>query len=113
MKKSLVALSCSVTMAATLAFAQGADEGYQMARVVSIEKGAADAQHMTGSDLYKISMRLGDTVYNCHASASPAVFIDWSTGKEFFAKLNGKTMLVKGPNGQIVELNIVGKKTPK
>ena len=68
---------------------------------------------MADSDRYKISMRLGDTVYNCQASASPAVFIDWSTGKEFPAKLNGKTMLVKGPNGQVVELNIVGKKTPK
>ena len=62
---------------------------------------------------YKISMRLGDTVYACRASAPAAVFIDWTAGKEFPAKLNGKVLLVKNPDGQVVELNIVGKKTPK
>jgi len=100
-------------MAAMLAYAQSADEGYQMARVVSFEKLAADAQHMQNSDRYKISMRLGDTVYACHASAPAAVFIDWSPGKEFPAKLNGTILLVKNLNGQVVELNIVGKKTAK
>ena len=113
MKTGLVALLCFITMAAIIAYAQNADEGYQMARVVSFEQVAADARHMENSDRYKISMRLGDTVYACHASAPAAVFIDWSAGKEFPAKLNGKTLLVKSPNGQVVELNIVGKKTPK
>jgi hypothetical protein len=113
MKTCLVALSCCITMAAMLAYAQSGDEGYQMARVVSFERAAADAQHMENSDRYKISMRLGDMVYACHASAPAAVFIDWSSGKEFPAKLNGKILLVKNPNGQVVELNIVGKKTPK
>ena len=113
MKTCLVGLLCCLTMAAMLADAQSADEGYEMARVVSFEKVAADAQHMENSDRYKISMRLGNTVYACHASAPAAVFIDWSTGKEFPAKLNGKVLLVKNPNGQVVELNIVGKKTPK
>ena len=100
-------------MAAMLAYAQSADEGYQTARVVSFEKVAANAQHMADSDRYKISMRMGDTVYACHASAPAAVFLDWTPGKEFPAKLNGKVLLVKNPNGQIVELTIVGKKTPK
>ena len=113
MKTRLVALSCCITLAATLAYAQSADEGYEMARVVSFEKVAADAQHMEDSDRYKISMRLGDTVYLCRASAPAAVFIDWTTGKEFPAKLNAKVLLVKNPNGQVVQLNIVGKKTPK
>lgn len=113
MKTRLVALSCCVAMAAMLAYAQSADEGYQMARVVSFERAAADAQHMGDSDNYKISMRLGETVYACHANAPAAVFIDWTTGKEFPAKLNGKILLVKNPNGQVVQLNIVGKKTLK
>ena len=113
MKTCWIALSCCITMVAMLAFAQSADEGYQMARVVSFERVAADAQHMADADRYKISMRLGDTVYACHASAPAAVFIDWTTEKEFPAKLNGKVLLVKNPNGQVVELNIVGKKTPK
>lgn len=113
MKTSLVALSCCLTMAVMLAYAQSADEGYQMARVVSFERVAADAQHMANGDQYKISMRLGNTVYNCHASAPAAVFIDWTTGKEFPVKINEKVMLAKNPNGQVVELNIVGKKTPK
>ena len=113
MKTRLVALSCCITLAATLAYAQSADEGYQMARVVSFEKVAADAQHMEDSDRYKISMRLGDTVYLCRASAPAAVFIDWTTGKEFPAKLNGKVLLVKNTNGQVLELNVVGKKTQK
>lgn len=113
MKTFLVALSCCITMAAMLAYAQSPDEGYQMARVVAFEKLAANAQHMEDSDTYKISMRMGDTVYMCRASGDAATFIDWTTGKEFPAKLNGKVLQVKNPNGQIVELNIVGKKKPK
>ena len=116
MKTRLVVLSCCIAMAAMLAYAQSADEGYQMARVVAIERVAANAQHMENEDNYKISMRLGGIVYACHASAPAAVFIDWTTGKEFPAKLNvpnGKVLLVKNPDGQVVELNIVGKKTPK
>ncbi len=113
MKTRLLALSCCITMAAMLAYAQGTDEGYQTARVVAFERVAADAQHMADSEHYKISMRLGETIYACRASAPAAVFIDWTIGKEFPAKLNGKVLLVKNPNGQIVELNIVGKKTSK
>ena len=113
MKTWSIALSCCIAMAAMLAYAQSADEGYQMARVVAFERAAADAQHMENSDRYKISMRLGDTLYVCHANAPTATFIDWSTGKQFPAKLNGKVLLVKNPDGQVVELNIVSKKTPK
>jgi hypothetical protein len=97
-------------MAAISANAQSADEGYQMARVVAFERVAASAQHMEDSDRYKISMRLGNTVYNCRASAPAATFIDWTTGKEFPTKLDGKVLLVKNPNGQVVELNIAAKK---
>jgi hypothetical protein len=100
-------------MAAIIAHAQSADDGFQMARVVAFERVAANAQHMEDSDRYKISMRLGDTVYGCNASGQSAVFIDWTTGKEFPAKVNGKILLVKNPNGQIVELSIVSKKAPK
>ena len=113
MKAWLVAVSCCITMAATLACAQGTDEGYQTAKVVSYEKLASNAQHMADSGGYKISMRLGDTVYACRASGPASAFIDWTTGKEFPAKVNAKVLLVKNPNGQIVELNIVGKKTAK
>jgi hypothetical protein len=113
MKTYLVVLLCSLTMAVMLAYAQSPDEGFQMARVVAFERVSADAQHVANGDQYKISMRLGGTVYACHASAPPEVFIDWTTGKEFPAKLSDKIMLVKNPNGQMVELNIVGKKTPK
>jgi hypothetical protein len=111
--KTCLVLWCCITMTAMLAYAQGADEGYQTARVVAFERVAAEAQHMDNADRYKISMRMGDTVYACRASAPAAVFIDWTIGKEFPAKLNGKVLLVKNPNGQLVELNIVGKKTPK
>jgi len=113
MKTCLVAIACSITLAAMLAYGQSADEGYQMARVVAFEKVVANAQHMADSERYKISMRLGDTVYNCTANAPPAVFLDWTTGKEFPAKLNGKVLLVKNTNGQVLELNVVGKKTQK
>jgi hypothetical protein len=113
MKMRLVALLCLVTVAAMLAVAQGADEGYQMARVVAFERVAASAQHMEKSDNYKISMRLGDTVYACRASGSAATFNDWTTNKEFPAKLNGKVLLVKNLDGQVLEFNITGKKTQK
>jgi len=113
MKIALVALSCLLAMATILAAAQSADEGFQMARVVSIDKVAANAQHPEDADRYKISMRLGDTVYSCQANAPAAVFIDWSPGKEFPSKLDGKVLHVKGPQGQMVDLNVVGKKTSK
>jgi hypothetical protein len=113
MKLGLIALSCCVALAAMLAHAQSADEGYQMATVVAFERAAASAQHMENSDNYKISMRLGDTIYACRTSAPAGTFMDWVAGKEFPAKVNGKVLLVKNPNGQVVELNIVSKKIPK
>ncbi len=113
MKTRLVALSCCFTMAAMLAYAQSADEGYQTATVLAIEKVAANAQHMEDSGGYKISMRLGDTIYACHASGPAAAFIDWAPGKEFPARVNAKVLLAKNPNGQVVELSIVSKKKPK
>jgi len=112
MKTFLLALLCCTTLAATLAYGQG-DEGFQPARVVAFERVANDAQHPEKSDSYKISMRLGDTIYNCHANAPVTVFNDWTINKEFPTKLNGKVLLVKNPDGQIVELTIVGKKKPK
>jgi len=113
MRRFPVALTCCITLAAVLAIAQDMDEGFQMARVVAFERVAANAQHMENSDQYKISMRLGDTVYACRASGPAANFLDWHEGKEFPAKLNGKVLLVKSPNGQVVELNVVGRKNPK
>jgi hypothetical protein len=113
MRKCSLALLCLVTLAAMLAYAQSADEGFQPATVVSIDKVAADAQHPENADRYKISMRLRNTIYSCHADGGPAVFLGWSPGKEFPARLNGKVLEVKSPNGQTVEMNIVGKKTPK
>src|SRR5271167_2218827 len=74
MKTWLVAVSCCVTMAAMFAYAQGADEGYQTATVVAIEKLAANAQHMEDSGGYKISMRLAGTVYTCRSSGPAAAF---------------------------------------
>jgi hypothetical protein len=113
MKTCLLALLCCITLAATLALAQSGDEGFQTATVVAFERVPEDARHMEKGDQYKISLRLGNTIYNCHANAPASTFIDWTTGKEFPVKINDKLMLAKNPNGQIVELNIVGKKTPK
>ncbi len=112
MKKWLVVLSC-FAVAGVLAWAQSTEEGYQTATVVSIEQVAANAQHPENSDRYKIALRMGDMLYLCQSSGSVSVFMDWTRGKEFPAKLNGKTLLVKVPNGQTVELSIVGKKKPK
>lgn len=115
MKRLAVALCCCVAMSTILAYAQTADAGFEMARVVAFDRVAADAQHMENSDQYKISMRLGGTVYACRGSGPASTFIDWSAGKEFPARLdmNNKLMTVKGPNGQLVDLKIVGKKAAK
>jgi len=113
MKTRWLAVMCCIALAAMLAHAQNADEGYQTARVLAIEKLAANAQHMESSGGYKISMRLADTIYICHSSGPAAAFINWAPGKEFPAKLNDKVLLVKNPDGQVLELNITGKKTPK
>ena len=106
MKKRLVALSCLIAITAVLACAQAADEGFQPARVAGIEKMAENAQHMSDEAHYKISMRLNGMLYACQVSAPVATFIDWSPGKEFPAKVDGKTLLVKNLNGQIVQMNI-------
>ena len=111
MKTCWVVLVCG-TLAVTLAFAQADDEGFQPARVVSIDHMSADARHPEKADQYKVSMRMGDVLYLCQSSASPSAFLDWSPNKEFPAKLEGKMLLVNGPHGQ-VQLNITVKKTPK
>ncbi|HLW87475.1 MAG TPA: hypothetical protein VKR57_03215 [Terriglobales bacterium] len=110
MRTCVVAVLCCITMTAMLCYAQGADEGYQTATVVSIEKLAADAQHMEKGDQFKISMNMGGALYLCKVSAPAATFMDWTSGKEFPAKENGKVLLVKNKNGQMVELNIAKKK---
>ena len=112
MKKHMVVISC-ITMAAMLAYAQGSDEGYQTATVASIEKLANDGKHTGDLDRYKLSMRMGDSVYICRASVPAATFMEWVVGKEFPAKENGKVLLVKNRDGKVVELEITGKKKPK
>lgn len=111
MKISLVAVVC-LMVAAALAYGQAADEGFQPASVISIDKVPADAQHPERADQYKVAMRMGSTVYLCQSTAPPAAFLDWSPNKEFPTKLDGKMLLVNGPHGQ-VQLNITGKKTAK
>jgi hypothetical protein len=110
MKRFAIAMLCCITMAAVFAYAQGGDEGFQTATVVSIEKLAADAQHMEKGDQFKISMSMGGALYMCKVSAPAAQFMDWTRGKEFPARENDKVLLVKNRNGQIVELNIAKKK---
>ena len=110
--KTFCAVVLCITTLATLAFAQAADEGFQPARVVSIDRVPADARHPEKADQYKVSMRMGDVLYLCQSSAPPSAFLDWSPNKEFPAKLEGKMLLVNGPHGQ-VQLNITGKKTAK
>jgi hypothetical protein len=113
MKKSLTVLACCLAISAMLAFAQNMDEGYQPAHIVSIDKMAANAEHMSDSDRYKIAMRMNDTLYKCEASGSASLFMGWAPGKDFPAKLNEKTLLVKSPNGQIAELTVKSKKVGK
>jgi hypothetical protein len=110
MKTRTIALLCCVAMAGMLAYGQSADEGFQTATVVSIEKLAADAQHMEKGDQFKISMSMGGALYLCKVSAPAATFMEWTSGKEFPARENGKILEVKNKNGQMVELNIAKKK---
>jgi len=114
MKIRAAALLCCLAMVAMFAYAQG-DEGYQSATVVSFEKVPANEQHPENADQYKIAMRMAGTLYLCQASGPIADFMGWAPNKEFPAKLinNDKAMLVKSPNGQIVQLNIKGTKHPK
>jgi P pilus assembly chaperone PapD len=113
MKTRLLAVTCFVALAALIAYAQTTPPGFEMATVVSIDKVPADARHPENANQYKIAMRMGDTIYNCHANGSPAVFIDWSPNKQFPAQVNGKVLQVKNKDGQMVDLNITGKKAAK
>jgi len=111
MKTWVIAILCCIITAGVFAYAQSADDGYQMATVVSIEKLANDAQHMEKGDQFKISMSMGSAIYLCKVSAPAATFMEWTPGKEFPARENGKVLLVKNKNGRMVELNINKKKS--
>lgn len=113
MRTRLIALSCCIALTAMFAYAQTGD--FQPATVVSIDKLASNAQHPEEGDHYRIGMRMGDTIFICRGSGSPALYMGWSPNKEFPAKvdLKAKTLTVKGPNDQLVELTITGKKTAK
>ena len=112
MRKAIVLSLCFIAIASVLAVAQ---DDFQTARVIAFEKVAADVQHPEKSDSYKMSMRIGDTIYNCKANAPVTVFNDWTVGKEFPARVNekAKLMQVKNFDGQIIDLTITGKKRPK
>ena len=109
MLKRLTALLCCCVLFATVAFAQTAD----MATVVSIDKLAAETKHPEKGDQYKISMRIGNTLFMCHGSGPASSFLDWSPGKQFPTKVSDKVLEVTGPNGVVVDLTITGKKTAK
>lgn len=113
MKARFTAVICGIAVVTAIAIAQNGDAGYQPATVVSIEKLAADAQHPENGDQFKIAMRMADTIYLCRSSAPSAAFLDWSSGKQFPARLNGKVLEVKNFDGQMLQLNITGKKKPK
>ena len=110
MKTCLIALSCWIALAGIMASAQSADAGYGMATVVSIERVANDAQHPENVDNYRMSMRMDNVLYLCHATAPAAEFLNWSPGKQFPARENGKLLEVKNMDGQILELKIVKRK---
>ena len=112
MKKATVLFLCLITVATLLAVAQ---DDFQTARVVAFERVPGDVQHPEKSDSYKMSMRIGDIIYNCKANAPVAVFNDWTVGKEFPARVNekAKVMQVKNFDGNIIDLTITGKKHPK
>jgi hypothetical protein len=113
MKKAFVLSICLLTLASLFAIAQ--DEGFQPARVVAFEKVPGDVQHPEKSDSYKMTMRIGDILYNCKANAPTAVFNDWTINKELPARVDekAKVMQVKNFDGQLIELHITGKKKPK
>ena len=112
MKTCLVALTCCFALAAVLAYAQNADEGFQTAQVVSFEKVAQNEQHPESADHYKIAMRMNGAVYVCKAEGPITDFMGWSPGKQFPAKLDAKEkiMMVKSPSGNTVQLNVQSKK---
>jgi hypothetical protein len=113
MKIRLVAVACCMAIASIFACTVSADDGFQMARVVSFEKLAASVQHPENSDRYQMSMRLGDTLYLCQASGPAKTFMDWTINKELPSRVNGKVMQVKNFDGQVIELKIDKTKKPK
>jgi hypothetical protein len=112
MKARSIALACCLAMTAALAYAQNPDEGFQTAQVVSFEKVAQNEQHAESADHYKIAMRMNGAVYICKAEGPITDFMGWAPGKQFPAQLDAKekTMLVKSPSGNTVQLNVTSKK---
>jgi hypothetical protein len=95
-----------------IAVAQATDD-MQMATIVSFEKLANSQQHPENNDRYKMSLRLGETLYLCETTGPVREFMDWTINKELPAKLEGKVLQVKNFDGKILDLRITGKKKPK
>ncbi len=113
MRRVTIAVLCCLLLASVFSYTQ--DEGFQSARVIAFEKIAADVQHPEKADTYKMSMRIGDVIYQCKANEPTSVFNDWTINKEFPARVDqkAKIMQVKNFDGKIIELRITGTKKPK
>ena len=100
-----------VSLVLWIALTSVAQDGYQPARVVAFEKVASSPQHPENADKYKMSMQVGEIFYKCEARGPVSVFNDWTTGKEYPARIDekAKMMQVKGPGGDVT-LTITGKK---
>jgi len=112
MKAHVVCAVFCLTLLAAVSFAAGHE--YQVGKVVKVEKqestassGGTDAPSKAGVATYRISIQLGDKVYVCRYQADQDDDLSWTNGRDFQARVSGKTMYVKKANGKETKASIL------
>jgi hypothetical protein len=105
MKVHVVCVALCLTLLATVSFA--AAHEYQLGKVVKVEKresnasaGGTDAPVKTEVATYLVSIQLADKVYICRYKADQEDDPSWTKGRDFQARVSGKTMYVKRVTGK-------------
>jgi len=112
MKAHVVCAVLFLTLLAAVSFAAGHE--YQSGKVVKVEKqesdtpsGGTDAPLMTEVATYRISIQIGDKVYVCRHQTYPGDDLSWTNGRDFQARVSGKTMYVKKVTGKETKASIL------
>jgi hypothetical protein len=104
-----------VCLALLTAVTFAAAHEYQTARVIKVERqesqsqpGGSDAPTQTMVARHHVSIQIGDKVYRCSYDTHSDNDISWIEGKEVEARVSGKVLYVKKPNGKEEKGTILG-----
>ena len=103
-----VRIICILLLCLTLSSACfAAAPGYHAGKIVKVEKldspamsAGTDAPAKSEVSAYRVSIQLGSKIYVCSYDTHSDHDISWIEGKDVEARVGGKTLYVKKPNGK-------------